>query len=997
MHIMLKYLFCGLVTLPLIFKMGSVEEPFLAPEPLELEDLAAKERWIDSVMSTMTLEEKLGQCFMVEVYSKEGYWHRDKIAGLIEDYHIGGLIFMQGHPTRQANWANYLQSKATIPLLVAMDAEWGVSMRLDSSIVYPKQMTLGAISDYDLITAFGERAGYELRLVGANVSFAPVVDVNINPNNPVIDYRSFGEDKFNVALKGIACAQGLARSGVMACAKHFPGHGDTDKDSHKTLPVLNHTADRLHNIELYPFKAMINSKVPAIMAAHLNVPALDNTEGLPSSLSKKILTDLLRDSLGYEGLVFSDALNMKGVADYFKPGDLELKAFEAGNDILLFSQDVPTAITTIKAALNAGKLDPELLDEKVKRTLGAKYDLKLQDGVQVSVDSIWAELESIEAKKLRQQLYDAAMTFAANKKEMLPFKDLTGKRLASVSFGAGGDNVFQELINYYTRVDPYYLGTWPSKVELDSLTARLDSSGVNTLIVSFHNMSRSAGKKYNIAPQAVAFVDSMSKRMNVVSVLFGSPYSLKFFNGQDYVVCAYEENSYTLRSAAHALFGGIKVSGKLPVSASASFPAGCGTVSNEVLRLQYGDPEEVGVNGDILKGIDNIAWQVVSDQVAPGCQILVAKGNMVIYNKAFGYHTYDNVNPVKKTDLYDLASVTKVAASTISVMKLQDEGKIDVNKTVDSYMKDLSPYSTLKGVTIKKMMMHEAGLPGWIPFFKFTIDSNKYDMYYCDDTLGGFCVPVAEGLYLRTDYTDSMWNRIENVYLSPKPKYTYSDLGFYIIADLVHSITGKPIDTFAQESFFGPIGMQRTVYRPLEHYGLDEITPTENDKVFRQRLVHGYVHDPGAAMLGGVSGHAGLFSCATDLAHWAQMLLNSGEYGGMHFIDSTTIRKFTDRNSLISRRGIGWDKPAVNKNNSNPCADEASPATFGHTGFTGTAVWMDPRYDLTFIFLSNRVYPDATNWKIVNKNIRPRIQQIIYQAVDPAFLPSDSTDAEEGS
>jgi beta-glucosidase-like glycosyl hydrolase len=584
---MLKYLLAGIVTLPLIFKMGMVTEPEMRPEPIEMEEMAAKERWVDSVMSTMSLEEKIGQCFMVAVYSKEGNWHKEKVAGLIEDYHLGGLIFMQGHPTKQAHWANYYQSISKVPLLVAIDGEWGISMRLDSSLTWPKQMTLGAINDDKMIEAFGEQIGKECRLVGVNVNFTPVVDVNVNPSNPVIDYRSFGEDKFNVALKGIACSKGLYRAGVMACAKHFPGHGDTDKDSHKTLPVLNHTKDRLHNIELYPFKAMINSKVPALMAAHLSIPALDDTENLPSSLSKKILTELLRDSLGFEGLVFSDALNMKGVANYYDPGEVELKAFEAGNDILLFSQDVPTAFASIKAAISLGQVDGKILEEKVKRILGSKYDLKLHEGVQVQTDSIYPQLMSLEAKKLRQQLYDASITFAGNRNEELPFKDLSGRKLASVSFGAGGNNTFQEILNNYSKVDPFYLGTWPSKSDLDSLKADLDSTGINTLILSVHNMSRSRSKMYNIAPQTMAFADSMSRRMDVVVVVFGSPYSLKYFGGNDWVVCAYEENAYSLRSAAHSLFGGIKVSGRLPVTASAKFPSGSGTTSDEILRLQY--------------------------------------------------------------------------------------------------------------------------------------------------------------------------------------------------------------------------------------------------------------------------------------------------------------------------------------------------------------------------------------------------------------------------
>ena len=945
------------------------------------EYLVQRSAWVDSVFNNLSPRQRIAQFFMVAAYSNQNQQHVENIAGLIEAHQIGGVIFFQGSPKKQVEMTNYFQSKSKVPLMISIDAEWGLNMRLDSTIEFPRQLTLGAIKDNDLIYEMGKEIGRQCKRMGIHVNLAPVVDVNNNPNNPVINDRSFGEEKYNVALKSLAYMQGLQDAGVIACAKHFPGHGDTDKDSHKTLPVINHSRKRLHEIELYPFKILINSGVKSIMAAHLKVPALDDSENIATSLSRKVTTELLKDSLKFRGLVFSDALNMKGVSQFFEPGEVDVRAFIAGNDVLLFSQDVPTGIEKIIQAIDAGKISQDEVDERTKKILAAKFDLGLSSYRPVDLRNVTSHLNSSKAKTLKKNLFGKAITVVANSAGLLPLKDFGDRNIATVSIGTSEKNQFQKSMDIYSEFTHFQIEKEAGSTQFANLYKSLDVH--DTIFLSVENMSRYASRGYGLTENTKEFIEKISQEKTVILTLFGSPYSLKYFQKNETIIVAYENNFITQNAAVQVIAGALKPTGRLPVSVGEKFDFGDGHSIFDLGRIKIAAPEDFGIESSWLNGIDSIAQEAMEMEATPGCQIVVLKNASIIYNRAFGFHTYEKVTPCKPTDLYDLASITKIAATTISLMYLFETGKLDLEKTVADYLPELSDsIYTTGNLQLKKMLTHQSGLSGWIPFYQATIPDSIYDQYYCNDTFGGFEFQVTDSLFMIEDYKDSIWKELNMSYINPNPKYVYSDLGYYIFQEIIQKITDVPSDVFVKSVFYDPMNLERVCFKPLEIYPISRVVPTELDTVFRKSLVHGYVHDPGAAMLGGVGGHAGLFSNAVDLAALMQMLLNGGVYGGKRFLNEETIDFFTSKQNQNCRRGLGFDKPETDPGKGSPCCDEAPASVFGHSGFTGTCVWADPENDLIYVFLSNRVHPDANNWKLVRKDIRTRIQTVLYQAIE---------------
>lgn len=944
----------------------------------QLRHIQERETWVDSVYNELSTDQQIAQFFMVAAYSNKDATHEQLIEDLVTQHHIGGIIMMQGGPQHQVEMLNRYQSKSKIPLLISTDAEWGLQMRLkDSTMAFPYQLTLGAIKDDALITTMGAEIARQLKRTGVQVSFSPVVDVNNNPNNPVINFRSFGEDKMNVALKGLAYMEGLQKNGVMACAKHFPGHGDTDSDSHLTLPVIKHDIERLKDLELYPFRILINNGVQSVMAAHLFIPALDSTKNQATSLSRKVVTDMLKKDYKFKGLVFSDALNMKGVSQYYPAGEVAVNAFIAGNDILLFAEDVPKGIELMKKALADGRIDKVEFSQRLKKLLAAKFDLGLDHFDSLSIDNIYQDLHTPEAWLLNNELYAAAMTIAANKDNMLPVVELD-KSFASVAIGDGKQTLFQSSIDKYAAIDNYSISKNSDAAAFNKLVDELSS--YHTVFISLHDMSQYSSKKYGITPQTVEFINKLTTKTRVVLTVFGNPYSLKYFDNVDWVLEAYQENEHTQELAAEVLFGARGASGSLPVTASDKYTFGVGMETESLGRLRYSIPEAVGIDQVYFEKIDSIANAAIADKATPGCQILVAKNGHVIYQKSFGYHTYDSITPVTNTDLYDLASITKVAATTISLMKLYDERKIQINRKLSSYLPMLDT-TEMKNVVIRDVLAHKAGLKSWIPFYMSTVPDSVYKVCYRTDGDSVYCLPVSPDMFMHKDYRDTIYSTIFNTPINPKPHYVYSDLGFMMFKEAIEEVTEEPFDEFTYKNFYHPLGMSHMVYNPLKRFPLKEIVPTEDDKVFRKTLVHGYVHDPAAAMLGGVAGHAGLFADANDLAILMQMLLNKGRYAGKEYIEDRTVQMFTKKNDDESRRGLGFDKPETDISVPGPTAIVASPRSFGHSGFTGTCVWVDPDQELIFVFLSNRVNPSADNRKLISNNIRTEIHQAIYDAI----------------
>ncbi|MFH2144129.1 MAG: glycoside hydrolase family 3 N-terminal domain-containing protein [Bacteroidota bacterium] len=939
--------------------------------------------WVDSVFNTLTPDERIAQLFMYPAYSNKTEQDYAYIENLIREYKIGGLIFMQGGPVRQAILINRYQEASNVPLLVATDAEWGLSMRLDSTIVYPNQIMLGAITDEQLIYEFGKTVGKECKRVGVNVNFAPVIDVNNNPLNPVIGYRSFGEDKKNVARKGYFYMKGLQDENVLAVGKHFPGHGDTDTDSHLALPVINHSVERLDSIELYPFIQLIDQGVGGIMVAHLFIPSLDSTKNTATTLSYNVVTKLLKQKLNYKGLIFTDALNMKGVSSFNKPGEIDVKALLAGNDVLLFPADIPEAMDLIKLAILDGEISQKEIDDRCRKILKVKYWAGLNNYKPIVLENLYKDINNPQSELLKRKLVENSITLLKND-SVLPINGLDTLKIASVVIGTDAGNEFQRTLNLYTKVDKYAV-TKRISTEERARQIKLLSEKYNLVIVSFHGTSRKPSENYGIKDESVLFAEELADSTDVIIDIFGNPYILASFkNPKKFkaIIISYNDWKLTQNISAQAIFGGIPISGKLPVGISEDFKVGTGININDKIRLKYSDPEESGMDGSKLNMIDTIVDKAIKARATPGCQVLVARNGTVVFYKAYGCHKYDCDQKVEMDDMYDLASITKIAATTISVMKLVEDGVCNLDSCISKYLTYLDT-TDKKKITIRQIMTHQARLKPWIPFYLQTLRTDSLiNEYYRTVPDSSYSIMICEGLYLRSDYRDTIFRRIAESELLKKSDYKYSDLGFYWLYQIVEKLSEQPFDKFVYEKFYHPLGASTLCFTPLTEFNDSVIVPTEIENYFRNKTVDGYVHDMGAAMIGGVCGHAGLFSNANDLAKLMQMLLDKGNYGGIEYFKPETIDIFnTCGNCPKSRRGIGFDKPEMSENVQGPASKSASAESFGHTGFTGTIAWVDPVENLVFIFLSNRTYPDMNNKTLMNMNVRTDIQDIIYKSI----------------
>ncbi|MFZ6665948.1 glycoside hydrolase family 3 N-terminal domain-containing protein [Peijinzhouia sedimentorum] len=955
-----------------------------------------KQQWVDSVFNSLSEDQRLGQLFMVAAYSNKDETHYREIDKLVREQHIGGLIFFQGGPGRQAVLTNRYQKAAKVPLIIGMDLEWGLQMRLDSTIQYPKAMTLGAITENSYIYEMGKEIARQCKELGVHINFAPVVDVNSNPQNPVIGYRSFGEDKINVTQKGIAYMKGMQDNGVLASAKHFPGHGDTDSDSHYTLPVIKHSRERLDTLELYPFREMIKAGVKSIMVAHLAVPALDNRENMPTTLSYNVVTKLLKEEMGFEGLIFTDALNMKGVADFYKPGEVDLMALKAGNDVLLFAQDVPEGLRLIKAALANGELKREDIYKSVKKILAAKYDVGLANYKPLKVQGIVKRINTPEAEILKKKLLEKSVTIIENQEEILPFNNLERYAFASLTIGLGKGNTFQNYLGKYAPFTHHQLDSWGnSQAELTQMMNKLKN--YNMVVVGLHGVTNSSKNNHGISSAEIAMLRELQKTTKVVAVVFGNPYSIRYTLGIEHLVCAYEDNETSRQLAPQILFGAMPAYGKLPVSPSPVYPVGWGFETAFLGRLFYTLPEEAGMDSNTLNKIDEIVKEAIRDRATPGAQVLVARKGAVVYSKNFGYTDYEKKREVTDETIYDVASLTKVLGTLQGIMFLHERGLVSLDGRIQDYLPELRT-SNKGGLIVKDVLTHQAGLIPYIPHWTKTVDKSiPLQEFYSSLSTPKFNYQISESLFASTTLKDSVWQwTIDSELLSRNLRrgshfvYRYSDIGFYLMHAVLERLTNQPMDDFLNNVFYSRLGLTTLTFHPLAKFPKEQIAPTENDKYFRNQLVWGTVHDQGAAMYGGVAGHAGIFSNANDVAIIMQMNLQSGFYGGQTYLLPETIQTFTSRLPGDNRRGLGWDKPVI-KGDGGPTSNKVSQKTFGHTGFTGTAAWVDPESDLVYIFLSNRVHPIAENNKLITSDVRTKIQDALYESIDSYEKSAQST------
>ncbi len=953
-----------------------------------LKFLKEQRLWVDSLMLTLSPRQRIGQLFMVAAYSNKGPEHVAEIENLISEFGIGGLIFFQGGPVRQALLNNRYQQLSKVPLMIGMDAEWGLGMRLDSTISFPKQMTLGAIQDNRNIYDMGVEIARHCRRLGVHVNFAPVVDVNNNPKNPVIGYRSFGEDKYNVAEKGIAYMKGLQDQKVLANAKHFPGHGDTDQDSHLTLPVISHNRQRLSDIELYPFRQLIADSLMSIMVAHLHIPAYDSALNRPTTLSKHVVTDLLIDSLHFEGLIFTDAMNMQGVSKNFKPGEMDVLALQAGNDVLLYPANVAKAVAAIEQALLDSTLTQEFIDKKVRKILAHKYFVGLNKFKPVQIQNLYADLNSAASNSVKERLFEKAITVVRNDNNMLPIIKIDSVSFAAVAIGAGADNRLPQFLKKYAPFEEYHLA--PSWVKKPALTKILEAvKNKDVVVVSVQGLNNQHKKNFGVSDLTIEFIRDLQKHTKVIVAVFGNAYSLKNFGQANHLICAYEDDEFAQKAVAQVIFGAIPATGKLPVSVTEAFPVGTGVELTSLGRLGFAIPESVGMSSAVLRKIDEIAQNALLQDATPGCQVLVAKDGKIVYQQNYGYHSYSKQVPVQNESLYDIASITKVVASLPTIMRLQAEGRLDVTQKVRDYL----PETTLtnKGdLSLIDILVHQAGLRSFIKYWdSVMVDETRYDRNYVRNfSSEGFDVEISPGLYAKSGIADSLWQWTLDSELTErknrygKPRYWYSDVGYYIFQRITEKQLDEPMEDFLDREFYRPLGLQTMTYLPLNKFPKERIAPTEMDIYHRKSLVHGTVHDPGAALRGGIAGHAGIFSNTYDLAIMMQMYLQGGQYGGKRYLSQETVNFFNSRPNerYLNRRGIGWDKPATD-GRGGYTSEYCSSETFGHTGFTGTCVWVDPVYNLIYVFLSNRVHPYVGNKELLRTDIRVKIQDVIYQAM----------------
>jgi len=965
------------ITLISIFVFTNILFSQNAINPLLDQNKEAQQKWVDSIYNSMSLREKIGQLYMIQIFSNQDVELKEKNKTIIKENHIGGVIYSLGGPIRQAQLDNELQTISKIPMLVGMDAEWGLKMRLDSTYAFPWNMTLGAIKDNNLIEKTGYQIGEHCKRLGVHFNFAPVVDINTNPKNPIIGNRSFGEDRDNVTQKALAFMKGMQNAGVMATAKHFPGHGDTDTDSHKTLPTISFDEKRIDSVELHPYKRLIKEGLSSVMVAHLNVPSLESRDGYPSSLSEHIVTDILKKDLKFEGLIFTDALNMKGASNFSTSGEIDLAAFLAGNDMLLISEDVPVGISKLEEAYANKVISEERLAHSVKKILMAKYKLGLNAYKPIETDHLIEDLNRIKDDVLNELLIENAITVVRNESNILPLRHLETKKVAYIELGDDIGSTFLDELKKYMRVHQIKAD------KLDELLTKLQN--YNTVIIGLHKSNATPWKDYMFTDQELVWLYEIARTNTVILDVFARPYALmdlKSIENIKAIVVSYQNSDVAQQKSAQMLFGAIEAKGVLPVSAGEIFKVGDGLNYNAIQSLSYGLPEQVGMSSEKLLKLDSIANIAVKGKMTPGIQLLVARKGKVIYNKNFGKHTYEGNEVVKSSDIYDVASLTKILATLPLLMELEEKGII----TLDTKLSKMLPEygnSNKKNITIKQMLSHYARLKPWIPFYVETLDSLKKPdpKYYRRKESPMFNIKVAEDIFLRHDYPDTIQKIIKESDLIRRLRYRYSDLPYYILKKYIETYYEKPLDDLVQDRFYQSLGANYTTYNPSNLFSDSQIIPTEIDDYFRYQEVHGYVHDMGAAIQGGVGGHAGIFSNANDVAKIMQMYLQKGFYGGKRYLKLETIDKFNtcyycERDN---RRGIGFDKPQLG--DQGPTCGCVSLTSFGHSGFTGTYAWADPEEEIVYVFLANRTYPKSDSNLLLKENIRTKIQSLIYEAI----------------
>ena len=936
----------------------------------------AEKKWVKHQFKSLSLDEKIAQLMVLRAHSNWDAKKIDSLADLIKQYNIGGLCFFQGGPIRQAIQTNNYQRIAKTPLLITIDAEWGLGMRLDSIDMFPRQLSLGAMPNKQLVYEMGAAIAAQCKRLGIQVNYAPDIDINNNPANPVINDRSFGQNKKTVIDYGIAYMKGLQDNGIMATAKHFPGHGDVSVDSHKDIPVVNKTRAELDSLELAPFKALINAGIESVMVAHLSVPAIDNADKRPTSLSAKAVNGVLKNELGFKGISVTDALDMKAISNYYPEGEANVQAILAGNDMLCLPGDIGQSIKKVKEAISEGRLTVKDIDTRVKKVLSAKYRYGLSQMKLIDTNNIIADLNQ-SVVSLKTAMAKQSLTYVnANQRTIIK----KGQKIAYLVLNSNKANAISNALSIGYEASVYFSDGSDSNA-LKNIEQQLTS--YDQVIVGLHNYNRRPANHFEIPSNLIQFLKRPGHE-NWTHIILGNPYAVAEFPNIHNILFAYEDNAQTQNAVLQWLEGAIEAVGVLPVTVTDQFTYGTGHSLPSTTKTAIQQQAVTGIQIEKLAAIDSLVADAIQKKAIPGCQVLVAKNNQIVFNKSYGTIAGEGTAAVTNQTYYDLASVTKVSATTVSIMKLVEEGKVDIDKTIGDYLPWVKGNAKAT-ITLRDLLLHQAGLYPYIKFYErlLNADGSLNSQLVTNSPDAKHQQMISPNKFLANYWIDTIQQQILRSPVTASGKYIYSDNDFIFLGNIVEKVTGMNLHEYATKVFYQPLAMSSTGFLPLQRTSLNNIAATELDNYFRKELVQGTVHDEGASTMGGIAGHAGLFSNATDLAKLYLMLLNNGSYEGKQYLQPATIQTYTSYNSAISRRGLGFDKPEKdNKNLKEPYPSKSvSPSTFGHTGFTGTCVWADPEHQLLYIFLSNRVFPTRDNKAFSSLNLRPNIQEVIYSAL----------------
>ena len=938
-----------------------------APRESEKPGTRALAPWVQETLRRLSLQEKINQMIMPRGFGYYASSESDesrRVDLLIKDRKFGGLIFFQGDVLETANRINELQRESDIPLLIGGDFEWGTAMRIRRGTRFPEAMAIGATRDSALAFQIGRTIAEESRALGVQVDFAPVADVNVNPDNPVINTRSFGENPQLVATMASAYALGLRSGGVLSVGKHFPGHGDTQTDSHLNLPLIPLPRTRLDSVELVPFKRLIGEGIDGIMAAHIEVPSLQNGLHMPASLSPSVIAGLLQKDLGFSGLVFTDAMDMGALVNSYGSDSAAVRAVQAGADILIMPPDPEAASNALNRAVLSGKISPARIDQSVEKILSAKFRIGLSEHREINLDSIYNSVETPDHLALAKRCARESITLLRDS-SILPLERF-GKKKLLCALVADAENYRTEINRPSTPwtnepVGDYFMAQLKKRyfnaqgVHIDPTVNDLDVGALveaaaksDIILCPIWSKARSGSGQFGLPPNIVGAIDTLcTLDKPVVMIAMGSPYVLESFPQASTYLCSYSDCEASTEATVEALFGEIPTPGKLPVGIPQMFSFGTGVDRGQSV-LRRDSPESVGMESEGLAAVDSIVTQAIRDSAFPGAQVLVAKDGAVVYEKSFGRQQYSPGTPqITASTMYDLASLTKVVATTPAVMRLLDEEKLHLDDPVVRYIPEFGNHGK-EGITIRNLLLHNAGLP---PFKQLFLT----------------CTSPAEVL-------DSVY-QTEMIYKTGDST-VYSDFDFILLGKIVERISGVTLDHYVDSVFYRPLHMSRTMFNP-PFSSRSSVAPTEYDSVYRKQLVQGFVHDENAYALGGVSGHAGLFSTASDLAVLTQMFLNQGSYGGVQYLRPETVKLFTTRQAENSSRALGWDTKTMNGYSS--AGTLMGKTTYGHTGFTGTSIWIEPEKNIFVILLTNRVYPTRLNMRIAH--IRPLVHDAVMRSI----------------